>query len=391
MGNAQPAGSARGGGCSGATEDEEGVALLAAFVGLDEVGDEVELCEVGAGAVARFEIGAAADEFGFGGAPGVGGFGAEGAVGGELPAGALPIVDEGVEAAAGVVGGFAAEAEGGPGGGEAVEFVVGELGIEGPDAVDGGVAEGETAVVGGDPLDGAAAGELAPGVEEIGVEVGDDGTATSLGDGESGGGADEAAGIEHEAAGAELGPLEEPPCGFGPADVVVFAEEVDPPGGVVVGEALEGGMGGGHVSRIAKGLAGGEPRRRIGYAGAMAEQYAARDTRTGLEVAVTGDFPPHPDDRIRIARTTTLFTRLMSTILSTPNETERRERFLAIETQLELADALIRQDMAEVQRLMRQTLERMGITPEQMDEMARKILEQLRERGDFDFPPGVDS
>ena len=49
----------------------------------------------------------------------------------------------------------------------------------------------------------------------------------------------------------------------------------------------------------------------------MAEQYVARDKRTDLEIQVTGDFPPHPDDRIRIARTTTLFTRLMSTILST--------------------------------------------------------------------------
>lgn len=38
---------------------------------------------------------------------------------------------------------------------------------------------------------------------------------------------------------------------------------------------------------------------------------------------------------------------------------------------------------------MRKTLERMGITAEQMDEMARKILEQLREGGaDFpEFPP----
>lgn len=120
----------------------------------------------------------------------------------------------------------------------------------------------------------------------------------------------------------------------------------------------------------------------------MSEQYAARDKRTGLEVTVTGDFPPHPDDRIRIARTTTLFTRLMSTILSTENETERRERFLAIETQLELAEALIRQDMAEVQRLMRHTLERMGISPEEMDEMARKILDQLRDGGDFELPGG---
>jgi len=124
----------------------------------------------------------------------------------------------------------------------------------------------------------------------------------------------------------------------------------------------------------------------------VAEQYAATDKRTGLEVAVTGDFPPHHDDRIRIARTTTLFTRLMSTILSTENETERRERFMAIETQLELADALIRQDMEEVQRLMRSTLERMGVTPDQMDEMAKQLLDQLREGGDdLQFPlPGPD-
>ncbi|HEY4669145.1 MAG TPA: hypothetical protein VIH05_05155 [Tepidiformaceae bacterium] len=114
----------------------------------------------------------------------------------------------------------------------------------------------------------------------------------------------------------------------------------------------------------------------------MSEQYAATDKRTGLEVAVTGEFPPHHDDRIRIARTTTLFTRLMSTILATESETQRRERFLAIETQLELADALIREDMEEVQRLMRSTMERMGITQEQLDEMMRKIIEQFGEGGD---------
>jgi hypothetical protein len=118
----------------------------------------------------------------------------------------------------------------------------------------------------------------------------------------------------------------------------------------------------------------------------MAEQYAATDKRTGLEVSVTGDFPPHPDDRVRIARTTTLFTRLISTILSTENETMRRERFLAVETQLEMADALIREDMPEVQRLMRQTLEKMGITPDQMDDLAKQILDQLREQGG-DEPP----
>jgi hypothetical protein len=66
----------------------------------------------------------------------------------------------------------------------------------------------------------------------------------------------------------------------------------------------------------------------------MAEQYVATDKRTGLEIAVTGQFPPHPDDRIRIARTTTLFTRLLSTILATEQESSRRERFLAVETQL---------------------------------------------------------
>ena len=120
----------------------------------------------------------------------------------------------------------------------------------------------------------------------------------------------------------------------------------------------------------------------------MPEQYAATDKRTGLEVAVTGEFPPHHDDRIRIARTTTLFTRLMSTLLSTENANARRERFMAVETQLELADALIRQDTEEVQRLMRATLERMGVTPEQLDEMARQLLDQLRDGGgDLPFPP----
>jgi type II secretory pathway component PulK len=126
----------------------------------------------------------------------------------------------------------------------------------------------------------------------------------------------------------------------------------------------------------------------------MPEQYVASDKRTGLEVAVTGEFPPHHDDRIRIARTTTLFTRLMSTILATENESQRRERFLAVETQLELAEALIREDMQEVQRLLRDTLQKMGITPEQMDEMARKILDQIRDNpgglGDFELPPGDD-
>ena len=54
-----------------------------------------------------------------------------------------------------------------------------------------------------------------------------------------------------------------------------------------------------------------------------------------IEVAVTGQFPDDPDDRVRIARTTTLFTRLMSTILDMDAITQRREGFRAVETQLE--------------------------------------------------------
>ena len=123
----------------------------------------------------------------------------------------------------------------------------------------------------------------------------------------------------------------------------------------------------------------------------MPNQYASRDSRTGLEVQVTGEFPEDPDDRVRIARTTNLFTRLMSTILATENETERRERFKAIETQLEVADALIRGDLDEVQGLMRQTLYAMGITDEQLEEVERQLRDQfeaLRDMAPGDLPPG---
>ena len=120
----------------------------------------------------------------------------------------------------------------------------------------------------------------------------------------------------------------------------------------------------------------------LGYAGDVTEQYVASDRRTGLEVAVTGQFPPHPDDRVRVARTTQLFTRLMSTILATESESQRRERFLAVETQLELADALIREDMEEVQRLMQTTMEKMGISREQLDEIARRIIDQFGPGGE---------
>jgi hypothetical protein len=120
---------------------------------------------------------------------------------------------------------------------------------------------------------------------------------------------------------------------------------------------------------------------------AMPEQYIATDKRTGLEVGVKGEFPAHQDDRIRIARTTNLFARLMSTILTTESESQRRERFVAIETQLELAEALIRGDFEEVQRLLRATMERMGISQDQLNEMTQRILDQFT-RPPEDGEPG---
>src|SRR3990170_704504 len=104
----------------------------------------------------------------------------------------------------------------------------------------------------------------------------------------------------------------------------------------------------------------------------MPEQYVATDKRTGLEVAVTGSFPEHPQDRIRIARTTNLFARLTSTILEMGSEAERREAFVAVETQMELAEAMIRHDMEEVQRLLHEGLQRLGISPDQLGEIERE-------------------
>lgn len=121
----------------------------------------------------------------------------------------------------------------------------------------------------------------------------------------------------------------------------------------------------------------------------MPQQYAANDPRTGLEVQVTGEFPGDPDDRVRIARTTNLFTRLMSTILATENDTERRERFRAVETQLEVADALVRGDLQEVQSLIRETMRQLGVTDEQLHEVQEQIRAQLEQLGQSgDLPPG---
>jgi DNA/RNA-binding domain of Phe-tRNA-synthetase-like protein len=122
----------------------------------------------------------------------------------------------------------------------------------------------------------------------------------------------------------------------------------------------------------------------------MPDQYVATDKRTGLEVAVTGDFPNHPDDRIRIARTANLFTRLVSTILSMGQETERRDAFVAVETQMELADALIRRDMTEVQRLVQQTLQKLGIDAEQMRAIEEELRRRLNELGG-NYPPPDDA
>ena len=118
----------------------------------------------------------------------------------------------------------------------------------------------------------------------------------------------------------------------------------------------------------------------------MPQQYIASDSDTGLEVTITGEFPEDPDDRVRIARTGTLFTRLMATILATENATERRTRFRAIETQLEIAEALIRENFGEVQRLIRDTLSQMGVSEEQMREFEAELRRQLQQFGGPDLP-----
>jgi DNA/RNA-binding domain of Phe-tRNA-synthetase-like protein len=122
----------------------------------------------------------------------------------------------------------------------------------------------------------------------------------------------------------------------------------------------------------------------------MPQQYVSTDKRTGLEVTVTGDFPEHPQDRIRIARTTNLFTRLTSTILAMDSESQRREAFIAVETQMELAEAMIRQDMEEVRRLLQETMQRMGVSPEQMREIQEELKRRLGDMGgmsDLFAPP----
>jgi hypothetical protein len=56
----------------------------------------------------------------------------------------------------------------------------------------------------------------------------------------------------------------------------------------------------------------------------MPQQYVASENRTGLEVAVKGEFPPHPDDRVRIAHHEPVYA-TDGDDPSTENETERRQ------------------------------------------------------------------
>ena len=114
----------------------------------------------------------------------------------------------------------------------------------------------------------------------------------------------------------------------------------------------------------------------------MADQYIATDSRTGLQVMVTGTFPADPEDRVRIARTCTLFTRLMATILAMEETRPRRDGFRAVETQLEVAEALMRGDADEVQRLLRETMTTMGVTEEQLHELEEQLRRHLGALGD---------
>ena len=122
----------------------------------------------------------------------------------------------------------------------------------------------------------------------------------------------------------------------------------------------------------------------------MPDQYIATDTRTGLQITITGTFPVDSEDRIRIARTCTLFTRLMATILAMTEERPRRDGFRAVETQLEVADALVRGDFNEVQRLVRETLHTMGVTKDQLREVESQLREQMSRLGQ-DMPPELGS
>ncbi len=116
----------------------------------------------------------------------------------------------------------------------------------------------------------------------------------------------------------------------------------------------------------------------------MPQEYTATDTRTGLKVTIHGEFPPDKDDRIRIAATSNLFTKLMATVLATENSTERRALFRSLELALEWADAAARQDMPEMNAILQRFLAEHGITQEQMQDIIRQFQEG---QGPDGFPP----
>ena len=54
---------------------------------------------------------------------------------------------------------------------------------------------------------------------------------------------------------------------------------------------------------------------------------------------------------------------------------------------LGLMEALLRRDLEEVQRLIRSTLETMGITEERLAEIEAELRRHLEEFGGLDLPP----
>ncbi|MFN8557400.1 MAG: hypothetical protein U0531_08630 [Dehalococcoidia bacterium] len=70
--------------------------------------------------------------------------------------------------------------------------------------------------------------------------------------------------------------------------------------------------------------------------------------------------------------------------MATTNETERRALFRSLEMALEWADAAARQDAAEMSSIIQRFLTEQGITPEQIQEMFRRLQEGT---GDGDANP----
>ena len=61
-----------------------------------------------------------------------------------------------------------------------------------------------------------------------------------------------------------------------------------------------------------------------------------------------------------------------------------------METQLELADALIQQNLDEVRRLVRETMQTMGITDAQLDDLAKQLRDLGVDPGPLDPRGGAE-